>query len=112
MLVPFVLPGEQVEVEAVRETSSLSPRAALDLPRRSEHRLASDCPVYGECGGCQYQHIVYAKQLEYKLEILRETLARIGKITWEGPVETISASPGATATGPNYASSSTAARLA
>jgi 23S rRNA (uracil1939-C5)-methyltransferase len=93
VLVPFVLPGEQVEVEAVRETSSLIHARPIDLPRRSEHRVASDCPVYGECGGCQYQHIVYAKQLEYKLEILRETLARIGKITWEGPVETIAGEP-------------------
>ncbi len=93
VLVPFVLPGERVDVEAVRETSSLVHARPLDLLERSEHRLASDCPVYGECGGCQYQHIVYAKQLEYKVGILRETLARIAKITWEGPIETVSGEP-------------------
>jgi 23S rRNA (uracil1939-C5)-methyltransferase len=93
VLVPFVLPGEQVEVESVRETSSLVHARPVDLSRRSEHRVASDCPVYGECGGCQYQHIAYPQQLEYKRAILRETLARIAKITWEGDIETISGEP-------------------
>jgi 23S rRNA (uracil1939-C5)-methyltransferase len=93
VLVPFVVPGEQVEVEAVKETPSLVQARPVDLPRRSEHRVTSGCPVYGECGGCQYQHIVYPQQLEYKREILRETLARIGKIAWEGPIETVAAEP-------------------
>ena len=93
VLVPFVLPGEQLEVEAVRETPSLVHARPLDLSRRSEFRVTSGCPVYGECGGCQYQHIAYPQQLEYKREILRETLRRVGKITWEGPIETISGEP-------------------
>lgn len=93
VLVPFVLPGERVEVEPVKETRSLVHARPVDLPRRSEHRVTSDCTVYGECGGCQYQHIAYPQQLEYKREILRESLARIGKITWGGPIETIAAEP-------------------
>ena len=93
VLVPFVLPGEQVEVEPVKETPSLVHARPLDLPRRSEHRVAADCPLFGECGGCQFQHISYPKQLEYKREILRETLARIAKITWEGPIETHAGDP-------------------
>ena len=93
VLVPFVLPGEQLEVEAVRETPSLIHARPLDLSRRSEHRVTSGCPVYGECGGCQYQHIAYPQQLEFKREILRETLRRVGKITWQGPIETISGEP-------------------
>lgn len=93
VLVPFVLPGEQLEVEAVRETPSLVHARPLDLKQRSEHRVTSDCPIYGECGGCQYQHIAYPPQLEYKREILRETLRRVGKVAWEGPIETISGEP-------------------
>ncbi|MEX2301461.1 MAG: class I SAM-dependent RNA methyltransferase [Bryobacterales bacterium] len=93
VLVPFVLPGEQLEVEAVRETPSLVHARPLSLSQRSEFRVTSDCPVYGECGGCQYQHIAYPQQLEYKREILRETLRRVGKVAWEGPIETISGEP-------------------
>jgi 23S rRNA (uracil1939-C5)-methyltransferase len=93
VLVPFVLPGEQVEVEPVRESRSLVHARPVDLPRRSEHRVTSNCPVYGECGGCQYQHIAYPQQLEYKIEILRETLARLARITWDGPIETIAGDP-------------------
>jgi 23S rRNA (uracil1939-C5)-methyltransferase len=93
VLVPFVLPGERIEVEAVRETPSLIHARPLDLSRRSEHRVTSGCPVYGECGGCQYQHIAYAQQLEFKRDILRETLKRVGKIAWDGPIETIAGEP-------------------
>ncbi len=33
-----------------------------------------------QCGGCDFQHINYEKQVEIKKEILEETLQRIGKI--------------------------------
>jgi 23S rRNA (uracil1939-C5)-methyltransferase len=93
VLVPFVVPGEQVEAEPVKETASLVHARPVEFAKLSQHRVTADCPVFGQCGGCQLQHISYAKQLEYKREILRETLARIGKITWEGPIETVAAEP-------------------
>ncbi len=38
------------------------------------------CPVFGRCGGCQYQHASYDAQLRLKRDILVETLRRVGKI--------------------------------
>jgi 23S rRNA (uracil1939-C5)-methyltransferase len=44
------------------------------------------------CGGCHYQHMPYAKQLEYKQQILRDQLERIGGLE-NPPVEPIRPSP-------------------
>ncbi len=52
----------------------------------SPHRVAAPCPYFGVCGGCHYQHIPYELQLEYKAAILRETLSRLGRIAWDGPI--------------------------
>jgi hypothetical protein len=36
------------------------------------------CPHFGECGGCQLQHMTYASQLEWKRDIAARTLATAG----------------------------------
>jgi 23S rRNA (uracil1939-C5)-methyltransferase len=93
VLAPYVLPGERVEVEAVAETSSIVHARPRHWQMESADRVPGACPVYGQCGGCHYQHISYAQQVDYKREILRETLVRLGKIRWDGPIETITAEP-------------------
>ncbi len=60
-------------------------RARLDkVVTPSPARIAAKCPHFGVCGGCDYQHIPYEPQLEFKKEILRETLRRIGRVDWPG----------------------------
>lgn len=93
VLAPYVLPGERVQIETVRETPGLLHARAAAWDKRSEERIEADCPVFQRCGGCHYQHIPYARQLEYKRQILIETLARVGKIQWQGPVETVAGEP-------------------
>ncbi len=39
-------------------------------------RTTPACPYFGTCGGCSYQHAVYAHQIEIKAAILRESLER------------------------------------
>ena len=93
VLVPFVAPGETVEVEPVRERKGLIEARAVDWVARSSSRVEARCPLFGTCGGCHYQHLPYDQQLEAKRQILLETLARVGKITWDGPVETVAGTP-------------------
>jgi 23S rRNA (uracil1939-C5)-methyltransferase len=38
------------------------------------------CPYFGRCGGCAYQHIDYEHQLAIKWRQLRDALQRIGKL--------------------------------
>ncbi len=80
VLVPFVLPGEQVDAEIRQEKPGFARGAVAQLIEASSDRVEARCPYFRRCGGCHYQHISYARQLKFKEEILRETLQRIAKI--------------------------------
>lgn len=80
VLVPFVLPGERVEVEVHQEKPGFARGSLARLIDASPERIAARCPYFQTCGGCHYQHIAYERQLEFKGGILRETLQRIAKI--------------------------------
>jgi 23S rRNA (uracil1939-C5)-methyltransferase len=80
VFVPFVLPGEQVEVEIRQEKPGSARGSATQVIGASPNRIEPPCPYFQQCGGCHYQHISYDQQLKFKAEILRETLQRIAKI--------------------------------
>jgi 23S rRNA (uracil1939-C5)-methyltransferase len=88
VFVPQVLPGELVSVEPAARKKKFVRGRLTGVVEASPERVAAPCPHFGRCGGCQYQHISYDAQLRYKAEILRETLSRIGRVRWEGPVGT------------------------
>jgi tRNA/tmRNA/rRNA uracil-C5-methylase (TrmA/RlmC/RlmD family) len=78
VFVPFVAPGEVVEVE-VTEVKRRFARARLrKVVEPSPERVAPACRYFGECGGCQYQHLAYAAQLGVKHKQIRDLFQRIG----------------------------------
>ena len=93
VLVPFVLPGEEVEANVQRAKNDLLRGDVVEIVSPSQHRIAPSCPYFYRCGGCQYQHADYDFQLEQKRSILLEVLRRVGKIEYEGNVETIASEP-------------------
>src|SRR5579862_2228209 len=78
VLIPFVLPGEVVRAETERAKNDLWRGRLLEVLQPSALRIAPGCPYFQRCGGCQYQHIDYAAQLEQKREILREKYGHPG----------------------------------
>jgi 23S rRNA (uracil1939-C5)-methyltransferase len=93
VFVPFVLPGEEVDITILEEKTGFA-RATLNrLLQPSPARIEAACPYFGQCGGCHYQHTTYTTQLEIKSAILRETLQRIGKFAWTGEILVHSAEP-------------------
>src|SRR5271154_6362344 len=76
VFVPFVLPAERVAVEPVEQKKKFVRARVEKLLDPSPIRTTPRCPHFGICGGCNYQHIPYEEQLEYKVGILRETLRR------------------------------------
>ncbi len=93
VFVPFVLPVEVVEVTPAEERSGFM-RARLDsIEKPALGRVPPACPYFFRCGGCQYQHADYKKQLELKRDILVETLQRVAKIQLTSDVQVHSAEP-------------------
>jgi 23S rRNA (uracil1939-C5)-methyltransferase len=88
VFVPLVLPGELVQIESAARKKKFIRGRLERVVEASGERVPAPCPHFGRCGGCQYQHMPYEAQLRYKSEILRETLGRIGRIRWEGAIET------------------------
>jgi len=87
VFVPYVLPAEQVTVEPIEQKKKFV-RARLErVVQASPERVAPECRHFGVCGGCDYQHMAYERQVQFKSEILRETLRRIGKIEWTGDIK-------------------------
>lgn len=78
MFVPLVMPGEEVRVRAVTERSGFVKAEAEEVVAPSPNRIAPGCRHFGACGGCDYQQADYATQLQWKMEILRETMQRAG----------------------------------
>jgi 23S rRNA (uracil1939-C5)-methyltransferase len=92
VFVPFVLPGERVEVEIRQEKPGFARGSVTQLIEASLDRVEARCPYFRQCGGCHYQHISYPRQLEFKAAILRETFQRIAKIELKSEIR-IHASP-------------------
>lgn len=90
---PYVLPGEKVRAEVDRIKNDLSRGRLLQISEPSPHRVAAPCPYFQRCGGCHYQHADYFFQVEQKRSILREALQRVGKIEFQGDIETITGEP-------------------
>ncbi len=75
--VPFSAPGDSLKVRVVREHRSYCEAELIEICEASAMRVEPQCPAFGQCGGCDWQHINYADQCTAKQQILTETLQRV-----------------------------------
>jgi tRNA/tmRNA/rRNA uracil-C5-methylase (TrmA/RlmC/RlmD family) len=78
--VPYTIEGELVSAEIVREKKQFAEAELVEVNESSPHRVTPECPYFGQCGGCAYQHIGYEHQLAIKWRQVRDILQRIGKL--------------------------------
>ena len=93
VFVPFVLPGETVDAELSTKSAGVRRGVDTEWISRSDQRTDPPCPVFGKCGGCHYQHMPHDLECSFKVEILRETLSRIGGIGWDADIPTVRSEP-------------------
>jgi tRNA/tmRNA/rRNA uracil-C5-methylase (TrmA/RlmC/RlmD family) len=91
VMVPFALPGERVRARVFRNHKNFSEADFVAVLRPSPHRVAPRCPLFGRCGGCQYQHLAYAEQLAWKRRQVAELLEHLAGAVFE--VAPVVASP-------------------
>jgi 23S rRNA (uracil1939-C5)-methyltransferase len=93
VFIPFVLPTERVAAVPVEQKKKFVRARVEQLLEPSPQRTLPPCPHFGICGGCNYQHIPYETQVQYKTEILRETLRRVGRIHWTDEIKAHASPP-------------------
>ena len=91
VMVPFTLPGERIRARVFRNHKNFSEADLVGVLVPSPDRTAPSCPLFGRCGGCQYQHLNYAAQLAWKRRQVSELLKHMAGI--EFPVEPPVGSP-------------------
>jgi 23S rRNA (uracil1939-C5)-methyltransferase len=86
--------GDRVRVVVAKAKRRLRYGRIVAFEARSPFRVEPRCPHFGECGGCTFQNLAYAKQLEIKETYLLRTLQKIGGVSLDGVRrEPISPSP-------------------
>ena len=91
VFVPFALPGERVKARVFRNDKTYSQADLIDVLDASPGRVEAGCPLFGDCGGCQYQHLAYARQLEWKTRQVGELMRHMAHV--EHPVDPCHPSP-------------------
>jgi 23S rRNA (uracil1939-C5)-methyltransferase len=81
IFVPFSAPEDVVNVERVRGIAKPAKATISTILTPSVDRTKPACSVFGDCGGCQWQHLSIAAQRNWKQAIVSESLNRIGKLT-------------------------------
>ncbi|MGE5209505.1 MAG: class I SAM-dependent RNA methyltransferase [Alphaproteobacteria bacterium] len=81
IFVPYTIEGERVSAEIVREKKQFAEADLIEVKESSPDRVEPQCPYFGQCGGCAYQHISYEHQLAIKWRQVRNALRRIGRVT-------------------------------
>lgn len=74
------LPGEEVDIEILKDKKSYCYGRIKDILQLSSHRISPICPYYGECGGCNLQHMDKLLQLEFKRSKVSDSLKKIAGI--------------------------------
>ncbi len=81
IFVPFTAPGDRVRVRITACRSNYARGVVEALLEPGPQRVDPVCAVFGSCGGCAWQHVDYAAQLEAKRKIACAALQRIGGLS-------------------------------
>ncbi len=86
------VPGETVRARVLRRRRDLVDAVVLERVEASPLAVPARCPHFGSCGGCSFQDLDYAAQLEGKRRLVEGALAARGLLA-ERSVEPVLPSP-------------------
>ena len=76
VFVPLTCPGDRVRCKVTRDKGRFAEAELVEVVEPSSLRREPACPLFGQCGGCQWQHLPYPLQGEWKSRIFGELLTR------------------------------------
>ena len=78
--VPFAVPGDVLDI-VYSPGKEVTFGWIRKIIKPSSYRRESKCPVFGVCGGCDFDNMDYGYELMVKKNILIDNLERIAKLT-------------------------------
>ncbi|MDR2812828.1 MAG: class I SAM-dependent RNA methyltransferase [Puniceicoccales bacterium] len=83
VMVPHTAIGERIRCRIYRNHSNYSEADLVEILEPSIERISPKCPLFGICGGCQYQHLNDETQLQLKRQQVKELLQKLADIDAE-----------------------------
>lgn len=80
VFVEFAVPGDIVDIRITKKKSTYMEGYVVRMIEPSEHRLKPFCKHFGVCGGCKWQPLPYAMQLQAKQQQVWDQLVRLGHL--------------------------------
>jgi len=91
LFTPGGIPGDRIKGKIIKTTPRFGVMEILEQTELSRDRVDPPCPVFFKCGGCKFQDLSYEKQLEFKVQVVRDSLKRIGRIELPEKIEAFAA---------------------
>lgn len=79
--VPYTLPGDYCDIRIIQEKKSFLEGCLQKIINESPYRIHSSCPHFDQCGGCQFQNMMFSYENQYKEEKVKEIMERFGEIS-------------------------------
>ena len=74
------VPGDTADIFLTKNKKDWAEGRVQEIKTYSKERTEPFCRHFGVCGGCKWQMLPYAKQLQYKQQEVEQNLRRIGKV--------------------------------
>ena len=63
VFVPQVIRGEEIDLRITKVMKTAAAGEAVKIRKASAERTKPECPYFGKCGGCDFQHMSYTEEL-------------------------------------------------
>ncbi len=84
VFVPNVLPKEVVELEVLKQQKQFLDAQLIKIGEPAANRIEAPCKYFGECGGCNLQHLEIAEQRRLKKDLFLQTYKKITGDEYQG----------------------------
>lgn len=78
VFVPGGARGDRAEIQLLKVRKSYAFGKLLRLVEPAPCRMAVDCPVFAQCGGCDFRHVTYEEELSLKALRVQDAMNRLG----------------------------------
>ena len=78
VFVPRTVRGEEIDLRITKVMKTCAAGEVVKLRKASPERTKPECPYFGQCGGCDFQHMSYTEELRAKRQRVQDALTRLG----------------------------------